>query len=51
VRYMNNMFSAAYQFNQDLTGWCVSSFSGIPYEFSNSSALSAANHPLWGTCP
>ena len=35
-------------FNQDLTGWCVSSITSEPAEFFNSSALTEANKPLWG---
>ena len=38
-------------FNQDLTGWCVSNIASKPTNFSNNSALTAANEPVWGTCP
>ena len=38
-------------FNQDLTQWCVSNISSIPGGFSTNSNLTAANHPVWGTCP
>jgi surface protein len=51
VTYMNGMFKEASSFNQDLTQWCVSNFSSIPYLFSDNSALTASNHPVWGTCP
>jgi hypothetical protein len=48
---METMFSGATSFNQDLTQWCVSNISFIPTDFSTNSALTASNHPVWGTCP
>ena len=48
---MNGMFRTANSFNQDLTQWCVSQFTTMPGNFSISSALTASNHPDWGTCP
>jgi len=51
VYYMRGMFYQADTFNQDLTQWCVSNFSSMPYSFSTNSALTASNHPVWGTCP
>jgi len=48
---MNGLFRDATSFNQDLSGWCVSSFSIMPPDFSTNSALSPSNHPVWGTCP
>jgi len=46
---MSKQFKAAEVFNQDLTGWCVSSITSEPSEFVNlSSALIYANKPLWG---
>ena len=51
VYYMRGMFYQADNFNQDLTQWCVSNFSSMPYSFSDYSALTASNHPVWGTCP
>ena len=51
VTYMAYMFREATNFNQDLTQWCVSNFSSMPTDFSTSSALTASNHPVWGTCP
>jgi len=51
VIYMGNMFYGATIFNQDLTDWCVSYFSSEPTGFKTSSALTAANTPVWGTCP
>jgi surface protein len=51
VTDMSTMFSRAYAFNQDLTQWCVSQFSTMPASFSTNSALTASNHPVWGTCP
>ena len=51
VTDMSEMFLVAYDFNQDLTKWCVSQFPTMPTDFSTSSALTASNHPDWGTCP
>ena len=51
VNDMLGMFIYATAFNQDLTQWCVSNFSSMPSNFSTSSALTASNHPVWGTCP
>jgi len=49
---MSKQFKAAEVFNQDLTGWCVSSITSEPSEFVNlSSVLAEANKPIWGTCP
>jgi len=51
VTSMNGLFFSASSFNQNLSQWCVSSFSTIPSNFSNNSALTSSNHPVWGTCP
>ena len=51
VTNMNGMFNDATSFNQDLTQWCVSNISSMPNNFSTNSALTASNHPVWGTCP
>jgi surface protein len=51
VQAMDNMFFGTVSFNQDLTQWCVSIFGSQPINFSNSSALTPANQPVWGTCP
>ena len=51
VTDMNGMFRYTTNFNQDLTQWCVSNINSIPTEFSTNSALTASNHPIWGTCP
>ena len=48
---MNQMFQLATNFNQDLSGWCVSNISSEPTNFATSSALTNANKPVWGTCP
>ncbi|MEL0225888.1 MAG: BspA family leucine-rich repeat surface protein, partial [Flavobacteriaceae bacterium] len=45
---MDNMFSSATVFNQDLSQWCVTTITSTPTDFSSSSALTAANHPVWG---
>jgi surface protein len=51
VTEMTSMFNQADSFNQDLSNWCVSNFNQMPQWFSLSSALTASNHPVWGTCP
>jgi surface protein len=51
VTNMGGMFFMATAFNQDLTQWCVSQFTTMPADYSNASALTASNHPIWGTCP
>jgi hypothetical protein len=51
TKQMAGLLREAQAFNQDLTDWCVSSFSTKPSYFSYNSALTAANHPVWGTCP
>ena len=48
---MYGMFDAASSFNQDLTAWCVTNFTSEPSYFSDYSALTDANKPVWGTCP
>jgi surface protein len=56
VSSMQGMFAYCYVFNQDLTGWCVTNITSEPSaygqtNFSMNSALTAANKPVWGTCP
>jgi surface protein len=51
VTNMDRMFYYAQTFNQDLSGWCVTNFQTQPSQFSSNSPLSAANHPVWGSCP
>ena len=52
VTDMRHMFSGATAFNQDLTGWCVTKITSEPNRFTNnSSSLTNANKPVWGTCP
>jgi len=48
---MDGMLYGTSSFNQDLTEWCVSNFKYAPIDFSTNSALTASNHPVWGTCP
>jgi hypothetical protein len=45
------MFAQATDFNQDLSGWCVTNFTSEPDGFSFNSSLTEANKPVWGTCP
>ncbi len=47
---MDSMFSSATVFNQDLSEWCVTSITTTPTSFSTGSALTSANHPVWGEC-
>ena len=51
VTSMEYMFNGAQDFNQDLTGWCVSGITSEPADFATNSALTEANKPVWGTCP
>jgi len=51
VTTMGSMFVNASSFNQDLTAWCVTNFTSEPSYFSDYSALTDANKPVWGTCP
>jgi len=51
VTNMESMFKRAFDFNQDLSGWCVSNINSEPNDFSAGSALSENNMPVWGTCP
>jgi hypothetical protein len=48
---MGWMFLNATSFNQDLSGWCVSGVTSENETFSDNSALTEANKPVWGTCP
>ena len=51
VTDMSAMFKSALSFNQNLTKWCVTNTTTEPDDFSSGSALTAANKPVWGTCP
>lgn len=51
VTEMGYMFFYAFSFNQDLSGWCVTNIQSEPSSFSTGSPLTAANKPVWGTCP
>jgi prepilin-type N-terminal cleavage/methylation domain-containing protein len=46
-----DMFNGATVFNQNLTSWCVTANQTLPAGFRTSSALTAPNSPVWGTCP
>ena len=48
VTDMSSMFTSANAFNQDLRWWDVSHIAAESSNFSLSSALTAANKPLWG---
>ncbi|MGY8793413.1 MAG: BspA family leucine-rich repeat surface protein, partial [Gammaproteobacteria bacterium] len=47
---MNGVFRNATSFNQDLSAWCVTDITTEPDFFSDNSALTNANKPVWGTC-
>ena len=51
VTDMDSMFVSATAFNQNLNGWCVTNIASEPDGFSVGSALTAVNHPVWGSCP
>ena len=40
----------ARQFDQDLSEWCVLKISSNPTLFSNGTAMSTEDQPVWGTC-
>jgi surface protein len=45
---MTSMFQGATLFNQDISGWDVSSVTPKPpIDFSTGSALTAENSPIW----
>ena len=51
IANMAEMFNDASSFNQDLKGWCVSNIASEPGAFAgNTSSLTNANKPIWGTC-
>lgn len=50
VVYMKGMFNGAADFNQDLSGWCVSNISTEPYEFDLGALAWVLPRPQWGTC-
>ena len=41
----------ATQFNQDLSGWCVSNITSAPIAFDTSTTSRVLPRPVWGTCP
>ena len=51
VTTMRGVFYYAQAFNQNLSGWCVTDVTTEPDNFSDNSALTNANKPVWGTCP
>ena len=51
ARSFDYMFTFCTNFNQDLSRWCVRQVTSPPRYFSTYSALTPANHPVWGTCP
>ena len=48
---MDGTFAQALAFNQNLTKWCVTNIISEPTRFTENSALTEANKPVWGTCP
>ena len=48
---MDRAFSNARVFNQYLGNWCVTNIMEKPLGFSDNSALTIENLPVWGTCP
>ena len=51
VSNIMRMFYNAAGFNQDLSGWCTRLINTEPSSFSNNSALTTSNTPVWGACP
>jgi len=50
VTNMSNMFYNT-DFNQDISGWCVTNITSEPFWFSAGAPLFNAYKPVWGTCP
>jgi hypothetical protein len=48
---MRRMFYFASGFNQNLSAWCVSSFTGEPDQFRTGASSWTSPQPVWGTCP
>ena len=48
---MSHMFYRAYNFNQDLSGWCVSNLPTQPLDFDYNATSWSESKPIWGTCP
>ena len=52
---MMGMFYYAEEFNQDLSGWCVSLITSKPTDFDTGATSwiggTPRNRPVWGTCP
>ena len=51
VTNMVNMFNSASTFNQNLSGWCVSSIPTKPTGFDTGATAWTLSRPIWGTCP
>lgn len=51
VTDMSQMLMRTRNFNQDLSGWCVTNITTLPYYFATNSALAPEHYPVWGTCP
>ena len=51
VTNMERMFFGATNFNQDLSGWCVTKITSLPTDFATNSGLTEDKYPVWGTCP
>jgi hypothetical protein len=47
---MISTFEEAYNFNQDLSGWCVSNVI-MNYSFDYGATSWTLPQPVWGTCP
>ena len=48
---MYSLFNAASDFNQDLSGWCVSNIETQPASFDTNTGSWTEPRPFWGTCP
>jgi surface protein len=49
VTNMDYMFKDNFEFNQDLSRWCVAKILTIPKDFTISTSYFP--NPVWGTCP
>ena len=53
VTTMGNMFNGASSFDQNISNWCVSLISTAPsgFDLNTPATWTAAEKPIWGTCP
>ena len=50
IHSMSGMSYYVYDFNQDLSDWCVSNISSEPYDFKYGADSWTLPKPIWGSC-